>query len=168
MESSTDALNYFLFNMLRKKKEATTLNSHVFLFKKKGLHSSTRRIVLCKRRHAEIFKAPRIKKAVLVAMALSHKLEILLLALFFNSSLPGTVFQPVQTRFFAKFTTVLRNMSLQRSTRKAVWSTKGLNAVSKTFVAILTQLEEKGRQNICNSSLPQLVEPEYGILPGLF
>lgn len=168
MESSTDTLNYFLFNMLRKKKEATILKSHVFLFKKKGLHSSTRQIALCKWSHAEIFKAPRIRKAVLVAMSLSHKLEILLLTLFFNFSLPGTVFQPVQTRFFAKFTTALRNTSLQRSTRKAVWNTKGLKALSKIFAVIMTQLEEKGRWNICNSSLPQLVEPEYGILPGLF
>lgn len=168
MESSTDTLNYFLFNMLRKKKEATILKSHVFLFKKKGLHSSTRQIALCKWSHAEIFKAPRIRKAVLVAMSLSHKLEILLLTLFFNFSLPGTVFQPVQTRFFAKFTTALRNTSLQRSTRKAAWNTKGLKVLSKIFAVIMTQLEEKGRWNTCNSSLPHLVEPEYGILPGLF
>lgn len=92
MESFTDTLNYFLFNMLRKKKESAVLKSHVFLFKKKGLHSSTRQIVLCKRSHAEIFKAPRIKKAVLVALSLSHRLKTLLLTLFFNSSLPGTVF----------------------------------------------------------------------------
>lgn len=168
MESSTDTLNYFLFNMLRKKKEATILKSHVFLFKKKGLHSSMRQIVLCKLNHAEIFKAPRIRKAALVALSLSHKLETLLLTLFFNSSLPGTVFQPAETRFFAKFTTVLRNTSLHRSTRKAVWNTKVLNALSKIFLVILTQLEEKGRRNICNSSLPQLGESEYGILPGLF